>query len=68
MKTKTWIENKELSIAELEAKLSSMQDEIFKLKFRHAASPIKNPLLIRTLRRDIARMKTLVAQKKKESK
>ncbi|MDR3049061.1 MAG: 50S ribosomal protein L29 [Elusimicrobiota bacterium] len=68
MKTKNWLENKELSLVELEAKLSSMQDEIFKLKFRHSASPIKNPMLIRTLRRDIARIKTLITQKSKESK
>ncbi|MDR3244716.1 MAG: 50S ribosomal protein L29, partial [Elusimicrobiota bacterium] len=59
MKTKNWLENKELSSEELKVKLNSMQDEFFKLKFKHSASSVKNPLSIRSLRRDIARIKTL---------
>jgi large subunit ribosomal protein L29 len=63
MKSKNWQDMKNMSNAELAAKLNDMQDRIFKLKFRHTTAPIKNPLEIRSLRRDIARVKTLLAQK-----
>ncbi|MDR0485590.1 MAG: 50S ribosomal protein L29 [Elusimicrobiota bacterium] len=67
MKTKERIESKSLSISELEAKLANMQSDLFKLKFRHSVSPVKNPLSIRNLRRDIARIKTFLCQKKAET-
>lgn len=67
MKSKKWLETKNMSEAELKAKLNELQDKLFKLKFRHSTAPVKNPLEIRALRRDIARIKTLLAQKK-ESK
>ena len=67
MKSKNWQEMKNMSDAELNAKLKDMQDRIFSLKFRHTTAPVKNPLEIRNLRRNIARVKTLLAQKK-ESK
>jgi ribosomal protein L29 len=63
MKSKNWQEMKNMSDAELNAKLGDMQDRIFRLKFRHSTAPVKNPLEIRALRRDIARVKTLLAQK-----
>lgn len=63
MKSKNWQEMKNMSDAELNAKLNDMQDRIFRLKFRHTTAPVKNPLEIRHLRRDIARVKTLLAQK-----
>ena len=67
MKSKNWQEMRNMSDSELAVKLNDIQDKLFKLKFRHSAAPVKNPLEIRSLRRDIARIKTLIAQKK-ESK
>ncbi|MDR3253913.1 MAG: 50S ribosomal protein L29 [Endomicrobium sp.] len=67
MKSKNWNEIKNMSDVELSAKLIDLQDRIFRLKFRHSTSPIKNPLEIRYIRRNIARIKTLITQKK-ESK
>ncbi|MDR1695817.1 MAG: 50S ribosomal protein L29 [Endomicrobium sp.] len=67
MKSKNWQEMKNMTDSELSVKLNDAQDRLFKLKFRHSAAPVKNPLEIRSLRRDIARIKTLLAQKK-ESK
>ncbi|MDR2860419.1 MAG: 50S ribosomal protein L29 [Elusimicrobiota bacterium] len=64
MKTKNWIETKNLSEVELNSKLINMQDELFNMKFRNSTSPIKNPLKIRILRKDVARLKTLLNQKK----
>ena len=68
MKSKNWQEMKTMSGAELNAKLNDMQDRIFKLKFRHTTAPVKNPLEIRILRRNIARVKTLLAQKTAENR
>lgn len=65
MKSKNWNEIKNMTDVELGAKLSELQDKLFKLKFRHSATPIKNPLEIRDIRRNVARIKTLVAQKNK---
>ncbi len=62
MKTK---ELRELSNAELEEKLRSNEEQLFKLKFQKADVPLKNPLIIRSLRKDIARMKTILGEKKK---
>ncbi|MDR1941301.1 MAG: 50S ribosomal protein L29 [Endomicrobium sp.] len=67
MKSKNWNEMKNMSDAELNAKLTDFKDRIFKLKFRHSAAPLKNGLEIRMLRRNIARVKTLLAQKKESN-
>jgi large subunit ribosomal protein L29 len=65
MKSREWDKIKDMSRVELSAELSVLQDKIFRLKFRHAVTPLKNPLEIRETRRNIARLKTLLAQKKK---
>jgi large subunit ribosomal protein L29 len=64
MKSKNWNEVKNMSKVELNTKLSELQDKIFRLKFRHSTAPVKNPLEIREIRKDVARIKTLIAQKK----
>jgi large subunit ribosomal protein L29 len=64
MKSKNWNEIKNMSKVELNAKLSELQDKIFRLRFRHSTAPIKNPLEIREMRKDIARIKTLITQLK----
>lgn len=53
----------EMSDVELQAKLRESQSAYFKTKFRHATSPIKNPMEIRQLRRQIARLKTWIRRK-----
>jgi large subunit ribosomal protein L29 len=68
MKSKNWNEIKNMTETELSLKLSQLQDKLFRLKFRHQTVPVKNPLEIRGMRRDIARIKTLVNQKRKEPK
>jgi len=50
----------ELSNDQLKAKLVELQDERFKLKFRSATEAIDNPMRFRTVRRDIARVETLL--------
>jgi large subunit ribosomal protein L29 len=49
-----------LSADELKAKLVELRDERFKLKFRSATEAIDNPMRFRTVRRDIARVETIL--------
>ncbi|MCA6085707.1 50S ribosomal protein L29 [Candidatus Endomicrobiellum agilis] len=68
MKSKNWNEIKNMSDVELRAELGELQDRIFRLRFRHSTSPVKNPLEIRKIRRNIARVKTLINWKKSLNK
>lgn len=43
---------------DLKAKLQEDQQRLKKIEFAHAISPLENPMTIRGLRRDIARLKT----------
>lgn len=49
---------KSLNESDLKAKIAEDEQRIKKLSFSHAISPLENPQSIRTLRRDIARLKT----------
>ena len=49
-----------LSGEELKARLVELRDERFKLKFRSATEAIDNPMRFRTVRRDIARVETIL--------
>jgi large subunit ribosomal protein L29 len=53
----------ELSVGDLEAKLSELTEERFRLRFRSATESIENPMRFRHLRRDIARIKTILRAK-----
>jgi len=65
MKQKNWQEIKNMTQVELAAKLSDLEEKLFRLKFRNSTSPVKNALEIRENRRMIARIKTLLAEQKK---
>ena len=54
---------KDLSAADLTAKISEDELRLKKLEFAHAISPLENPMSIRGLRKDIARLKTELKQK-----
>ena len=49
-----------MSVEELETKLAELTEERFRLRFRSATESIENPMRFRTLRRDIARIKTIL--------
>lgn len=49
---------RELSDTDLTAKLKDEEIRLKKMKFTHAVSPLENPLQIRTVRKDIARIQT----------
>jgi len=52
-----------LSVKELQARLQEAEGSRFQLSFRHATAPLKNPMQLRHVRRDIARYKTILRQK-----
>ena len=47
-----------LSEADIKAKISEDELRLKKMQFAHAITPLENPMTIRTLRKDIARLKT----------
>lgn len=51
---------KQLSVEELRNKLAELTEERFRLRFRSATESVDNPMRFRSLRRDIARLKTLL--------
>ena len=51
-------ELKELSLKELEERIDNERNFLTKMRLNHAISPLDNPLKIRGVRRDIAKMET----------
>ncbi|MDX1683690.1 MAG: 50S ribosomal protein L29 [Saprospiraceae bacterium] len=58
MATKKFIELQEMSVEDLTAELAETQRQYQKLKFDHAIKGLDNPLTLRGIRKDIARLKT----------
>lgn len=56
-------EIKDLSVAELQEKLSQTKKTYSDLKMAHAISPIENPMQIRTVRRTVARLATELSKR-----
>ena len=56
-----------LNIDELRSKIKGENEALQKLKFAHAVSPIENPMKIRETKKLIARMNTVLAEKKLEN-
>ena len=53
-------ELKDLTTAELESKLKDLKEELFKLRFQKAINQLDNPMRISAVRKDIARIKTVM--------
>jgi large subunit ribosomal protein L29 len=57
-------EIRELTDQEIAERIEQLREERFRLRFRSATQQLENPILLRTIRRDIARLKT--AQRERE--
>lgn len=55
-------ELKEKTSAELEQQLNDAKKELFEMRVRQVAGQLENPMRIRTVRRSIARIKTMLNQ------
>jgi|BEDMetMinimDraft_2_1075160.scaffolds.fasta_scaffold57273_2 large subunit ribosomal protein L29 len=56
-------ELREKTEAELHQQLREIQEELFNLRFQQAAGQLSNPMRIRLLRRDVARIKTVLRER-----
>ena len=59
-------EIKKLSLEDLEDKLLEFQNQLYDLKMNHSVSPIENPILIKTVRKTVARLLTAKTVKKNQ--
>lgn len=54
---------REMTEVELNAELDKMKKELFNLRFQHVTGQLENPVKMREVRRDIARVKTIIREK-----
>ena len=57
------IEIRKMSAEELEAKLKELKSELFNLRFQHAINQLDNPHKIVDVKKDIARVMTILREK-----
>jgi large subunit ribosomal protein L29 len=53
-----------LGIQELKEKAAALEEELFNLRFQDKMGQLSNPVRLRIVRRDIARIKTIITEKK----
>ena len=56
-------EIRDLSEADIRARIAELEEERFRLGFRGATEPLEDPLRIRAIRRDIARLHTILRER-----
>jgi large subunit ribosomal protein L29 len=56
-------EIREMSVENLKSRLEELVTERFNLRFRSATESIENPMRFRAIRRDIARLQTILREK-----
>ena len=57
---------REMTDAELAAELEKMKKELFNLRFQHVTGQLENPVQMREVRKNIARVKTIMREKELE--
>jgi len=60
-------EIREMTSEEIAERIEQLQEERFRLRFRSATQQLDNPMLLRSIRRDIARLKTVLHQRQTEN-
>ena len=60
-------EIRELSVEEIQSRVTALEEERFRLNFRAATEPLQDPLRLRWIRKDIARLKTILRERQLES-
>jgi len=56
---------REQSVQELENERTRLEEQMFKLRFQNAVGQLDNPLKLRTVRRDLARVRTILNEKQR---
>ena len=52
-----------MSVAELNTKLDALKKDLFMLRMQHATNQLDNPMQIAAVKKDIARIKTIIREK-----
>ena len=52
-----------MSVADLEAKVNDLKKDLFFLRMQHATNQLDNPIKIAAVKKDIARIKTIIREK-----
>ena len=60
-------ELREMSVDQLRQKLAEVREERFRLRFRSATEATDNPMRFRLLRREIARLETILRERRSDS-
>ena len=55
-------EIRKMSVSDLEAKLADLKKDLFQLRLQHATKQLDNPVRIAQVKKDIARVKTLIRE------
>ena len=55
-------EIRKMSAAELDTKLADLKKDLFQLRLQHATNQLENPVKIAEVKKDIARVKTLIRE------
>ena len=63
MKAKEIKEVRSLSVEKLEEKLQDLKKDLFMLRMQHATNQLENPMQIAAVKKDIARIKTIIREK-----
>jgi large subunit ribosomal protein L29 len=58
---------RELTVEDMKARIAELEEERFRLNFRSATEPLEDPLGLRWIRKDIARLKTILRERELES-
>lgn len=59
-------EIKEMTLVEMQNKLADLRAELFNLRFQHTVNQLDNPMRIKAVKKDIARIMTFIAQREAE--
>jgi large subunit ribosomal protein L29 len=59
----TGTEIRDMTDTEIRERIEEIQEELFKLRFRSATQALENPTLLKSLRRDLARLKTIQTER-----
>ena len=59
------VEVRELAVEDLQARVKDLDDQLFRLRIQKSMGQLEAPAKLRTLRRDLARVKTILRERRK---
>jgi len=60
-------EIREMTVDDIAARIRELEEERFRLQFRSATEPLEDPLRLRVIRKDVARLKTVLRERRGET-